>query len=69
MRRRQTRNPFESRTEVWRQVGLGGEVDRSLAHRAQGGLIVLFALIVGVPAAGVLAAVRVEPDGDGTGPG
>lgn len=41
-------NLFESRTEVWRQVGLGAEVDRAQAHRARGGALVLVALIAGV---------------------
>jgi small-conductance mechanosensitive channel len=41
-------NLFESRTEVWREVGLGGEVDRAQAKRARGGVIITLALIVGV---------------------
>jgi small conductance mechanosensitive channel len=42
------RTPFESRTEVWRQVGLGAEVDRRDAKRARGSVVVLAALIAGV---------------------
>jgi small conductance mechanosensitive channel len=41
-------NLFESRTEVWREVGLGGEVDRAQAKRARGGVVIVVALIVGV---------------------
>jgi small conductance mechanosensitive channel len=41
-------NLFESRTEVWRQVGLGGEVDRAQAKRARGGIVISTALIVAV---------------------
>jgi small conductance mechanosensitive channel len=39
---------FESRTEQWRQVGLGAEVDRGRAQRARGSLLVIAALIAGV---------------------
>ncbi len=42
------RTAFESRTEVWRQVGLGAEVDRRDAKRARGTVVVLAALIAGV---------------------
>ena len=45
---RRPRNPFESRTEVWRQVGLGGEIDRASAQRARGGAIVIAVLIAAV---------------------
>ena len=45
---RRTRTAFESRTELWRQVGLGGEVDRRDAKRARGNVVVLAALIAGV---------------------
>ena len=51
LRRRNIRRPstyFESRTEQWRQVGLGSEIDRAQAQRARGGVIVLLALIAGV---------------------
>jgi small conductance mechanosensitive channel len=50
-RRQKMRRPgsyFESRTEQWRQVGLGGEVDRAKAQRARGGVVVLLILIAGV---------------------
>jgi small conductance mechanosensitive channel len=39
---------FESRTEQWRQVGLGSEVDRAQAQRARGGVVVVGLLIAGV---------------------
>jgi small-conductance mechanosensitive channel len=39
---------FESRTEQWRQVGLGAEVDRAQAQRARGGAVIFLALIAGV---------------------
>ena len=39
---------FESRTEVWQEVGLGGEIDRGDARRARREAIVLLALIIGV---------------------
>jgi small conductance mechanosensitive channel len=42
------RTPFETRTELWRQVGLGAEVDRRDAKRARGGVVVLATLIAGV---------------------
>ena len=42
------RPAFESRTEVWRQVGLGDEIERKEAHRAQWGVLVFGALIVTV---------------------
>lgn len=45
---RRARTAFESRTEVWRQVGLGGEVDRQDAKRARGNVVVLAVLIAGV---------------------
>jgi small conductance mechanosensitive channel len=45
---RRARTPFESRTELWRQVGLGAEVDRGEAKRARGTVVVLAALIAGV---------------------
>lgn len=44
-RQRRPRNPFETRTEVWRQVGLVGEIDRAQAQRARGGAVVLVGLI------------------------
>src|SRR5919201_1959192 len=45
---RRARTAFESRTELWRQVGLGAEVDRQGAKRARGNVVVLAALIAGV---------------------
>lgn len=45
MRPFRSRNPFESRTEIWRQVGLGGEVDRGKAQRARGGILITLGLI------------------------
>jgi small conductance mechanosensitive channel len=45
---RPRRPAFESRTELWRQVGLGAEVDRRDAQRARGTVVVLAALIAGV---------------------
>jgi small conductance mechanosensitive channel len=39
---------FESRTEQWRQVGLGAEIDRAQAKRARGVFVLLAALIAGV---------------------
>src|SRR5215208_7754516 len=42
------RTPFETRTELWRQAGLGAEVDRRDAKRARGNVVVLAALIAGV---------------------
>ena len=45
---REARSPFDSRTEVWREVGLGGEVDRRQAKRARGELVIWGALIAGV---------------------
>jgi small conductance mechanosensitive channel len=47
-RRSRPSNLFESRTEVWREVGLGAEIDRAQAHRARGGAFILVALIAGV---------------------
>lgn len=47
-RTKRARNPFESRTEVWRQVGLGGEIDRQAAKRARGGALLLVLAIAGV---------------------
>ncbi len=42
-------NPlFESRTQVWRQVGLGEEIDRGDAQKARGGAVVLTLLIAAV---------------------
>lgn len=48
MRARRPSNPFESRTEAWRQVGLGGEVDRAQAQRARGGAVLIGLMIAAV---------------------
>jgi small conductance mechanosensitive channel len=47
-RRDRASRVFERRTQVWREVGLGAEVDARTAARARGELAVLAALIVGV---------------------
>lgn len=39
---------FESRTEQWRQVGLGAEIDRGRARAARGSVLLIAALIAGV---------------------
>ena len=39
---------FESRTEVWQEVGLGAEIDRGDARRARREAFVLLVVIVGV---------------------
>lgn len=39
---------FESQTQVWQEVGLGGEIDRGDARRARREAFVLLLLIVGV---------------------
>jgi small conductance mechanosensitive channel len=39
---------FESRTEEWRQVGLGAEVDRKDAKRAREAVVIILALIAAV---------------------
>jgi small conductance mechanosensitive channel len=42
-------NPiFESRTEVWREVGLGSQIDREQASRARGGVLLYTLAIAGV---------------------
>jgi small conductance mechanosensitive channel len=43
-----TRSAFESRTQVWREAGLGSEIDQAAARRSKGGALVLLALIAGV---------------------
>ncbi len=40
-----TRTAFESRTELWRQAGLGSEIDRAQARRGKGGALIALALI------------------------
>jgi small-conductance mechanosensitive channel len=47
-RRDRARRVFESRTEVWRQAGLGAEIDARAAQRARGGVLLVLALIAGV---------------------
>jgi small-conductance mechanosensitive channel len=47
-RRRGGKPTFESRTEVWREVGLGSEVESGSASRAQWGTLFFGALIAGV---------------------
>jgi small conductance mechanosensitive channel len=47
-RSRRPRNPFESRTEVWRQVGLGSEIDAGKAQRARGGAVLIALMIAAV---------------------
>lgn len=42
------RNLFESRTKVWREVGLGSEIEAAKAQRARGKVIVLLVLLAGV---------------------
>jgi len=43
-----TRTAFESRTELWRQAGLGSEIDRTGARRGQGGAVIVLILIAAV---------------------
>jgi small conductance mechanosensitive channel len=43
-----TRSAFESRTQIWREVGLGSEIDPAAARRGKGGSILAAALIAGV---------------------
>jgi small-conductance mechanosensitive channel len=45
---RRARPFFESRTEQWRQVGLGAEIDRTAATRARGSFVVFAILIAAV---------------------
>ena len=47
-RLREARPSFESRTQLWREVGLASEIDRRDAKRARGTFAVVAALIVGV---------------------
>jgi small conductance mechanosensitive channel len=39
---------FESRTEVWREAGLGSEIDRAAARRGRGGAAIVIVLIAAV---------------------
>jgi small-conductance mechanosensitive channel len=43
-----TGGAFESRTKVWREAGLGSEVDAASARRGKGGALVALALIAAV---------------------
>jgi small conductance mechanosensitive channel len=43
-----TRSAFESRTQVWREVGLGSEIDPAAARRGKGGAVIAVALIAAV---------------------
>jgi small conductance mechanosensitive channel len=43
-----TRSAFDSRTQEWRDVGLGSEIDRGDARRGRGGAVVALALIAAV---------------------
>jgi len=43
-----TRSAFESRTQVWRDAGLGAEIDPASARRNKGGAVIALALIAGV---------------------
>jgi small conductance mechanosensitive channel len=43
-----TRSAFESRTQIWREAGLGSEVDPAAARRGKGGALVTIVLIAAV---------------------
>jgi small conductance mechanosensitive channel len=43
-----TRTAFESRTQVWREAGLGSEIDRAAARRGKSGALISLALIAAV---------------------
>jgi small-conductance mechanosensitive channel len=43
-----TRSAFESRTEVWREVGLGSEIDTASARRGRIEALIFLVLIAGV---------------------
>src|SRR4051794_11253282 len=43
-----TRTAFESRTQVWREVGLGSEIDTAAARRGKGGALIALLLIAAV---------------------
>src|SRR3954453_11262651 len=43
-----TRTAFESRTQVWRGVGLGSEIDTAAARRGKGGALIALLLIAAV---------------------
>ena len=46
--RHMPRGMFETRTEAWREAGLGSEIDAQDARRARGEFVLLAALIAGV---------------------
>jgi small conductance mechanosensitive channel len=48
MRLKRRPNLFESRTQVWREVGLGAEIDRGQAKRAKGGVVLVALAIIAV---------------------
>jgi small conductance mechanosensitive channel len=43
-----TRSAFESRTQVWREVGLGSEIDTASARRSKRGALYAVILVAGV---------------------
>src|SRR2546421_7682121 len=43
-----TRSPFESRTQIWREAGLGSEIDPAAARRGKGSALVTLVLIAAV---------------------
>jgi small conductance mechanosensitive channel len=43
-----TRTAFESRTQIWREVGLGSEIDTASARRGRGGALIVVLLIAAV---------------------
>src|SRR4051812_2529356 len=43
-----TRGAFESRTQVWREVGLGSEIDPAAAKRSKGGALIIVVLTAAV---------------------
>src|SRR5262245_24179176 len=43
-----TKAPFESRTQIWREVGLGSEIDQAAARRGKGGALVAIVAIAAV---------------------
>jgi small conductance mechanosensitive channel len=43
-----TRSAFESRTQIWREVGLGSEIDQASARRSKGGALIALVLTAAV---------------------
>jgi small conductance mechanosensitive channel len=43
-----TRSAFESRTQIWREAGLGSEIDPAAARRGKGGALVTLVLLAAV---------------------